>query len=154
LFELTGDVTSDDHPSPWLLVAPTLVADLNGPVLEHVLMARDEGANLAWAIERIVEGPLGRGVDRAQAWHAAFPAPPVAPAPAGEPAPARYGEQSWRYRLETTTPPWWIPLVAERISATSEQVRLRRARMQAWDLVDAGAARAQIGPQSVILDPR
>jgi hypothetical protein len=150
LFELTGDEVDDLHPSPWLLVPPTLAGGLDGPVLERVALTRDEAANLAWGIEHLVEGPLGRAVDRAEAWHATNPGPPP---PTGEPAPP--GDW-WRYRLEATAPPWWVPLLPERIDPNAApadlaaQVRLRRARMQAWALLGAG----QVGPKSELLDPR
>ena len=149
LFELSGDEPAAGHPSPWLLVPPATVGDLEGPVLEEVRFARDEGANLVWGIESAVEGPLGRPVDRADAWHTAHPRVPAEPAqPAADP--------TWRYRLEAPAPPWWIPFIPERIDpAGSAQVRLRRARMQSWSLLDGGAgAPGQVGPQSTLLDPR
>lgn len=150
MFELTGDAVEDDHPSPWLLIPPTLAGGLDGPVLERVALARDEDANLAWGIEHLVEGPLGRAVDRAQAFNSSNPAPP---SPTAEPAAP--GDR-WRYRLEATAPPWWVPLLPERIDPNAAaadlgaQVRLRRARMQAWALLGAG----QVGPKSELLDPR
>ena len=155
LFELTGDQIGERHPSPWLFVPPSLASTLEGPALERVGLTRDEAANLAWGIERLVEGPLGRSVDRAEAWYAA--APPLAPAAAspppaaGAPAPAA-GNDAWQYRLEASAPPWWIPFVAERIDpADAAQVRLRRARMQSWALL---GEHRQLGPQSALLDPR
>jgi hypothetical protein len=150
LFELHGDEVGDAHPAPWLLVAPTLAGGLDGPVLERLALARDEAANLAWGIEHLVEGAQGRAVDRAAAWHAAHPEPPPPTA-----SPAGPG-QAWRYRLEATAPPWWVPLRPERIDPAappadlSAQVRLRRARMQAWALLGG----AQVGPMSELLDPR
>jgi hypothetical protein len=153
LFELTGDEVGAGHPSPWLLVPPTLAGGLDGPVLERVALTRDEAANLAWGIEHLVEGPLGRAVDRARAFTAPDPAaPPPTPGPAG--GPAAPGER-WRYRLEATAPPWWVPLLPERIDPDAgpadlaAQVRLRRSRMQAWALLGPG----QAGPRSELLDP-
>ena len=156
LFELTGDELGEQHRAPWLLVAPSLAGQVEGPVLEHVELARDEGANLAWGIERLVEGPLGRAVDRAKAFHAARP--PRAPAGSADgsadgsgpsqAAPAR--EPWWVYQLEASAPPWWIPLLPERIAHDSAEVRFRRARMQAWELLGSD----QVGPHSVLLDPR
>ena len=149
LFELSGDDVGDGHPSPWLFVPPTPAAGLDGPVLERVALTRDEAANLAWGIEHLVEGPLGRALDRADAWYASQPTP----APGAEPPPARGadGDWWWKYRLEATAPPWWVPFIAERVDATAfGEVRLRRARMQAWSLLGAG----QVGPKSVLLDPR
>ncbi len=158
--ELTGDKVDSGHPSPWLLVAPTLAADQDGPAVERVLLARDEGANLAWAIERAVEGPLGRAVDRPEAWHAANPEPAVSDASeevAAPGAPRAYSSQWWRYLLETSSPPWWIPLAPERVKAggdPSSEVRLRRARMAVWNQLAEGPAPWQVGPQGVFLDPR
>jgi hypothetical protein len=148
LFELTGDELDDSHAAPWLFVAPSLSSVLEGPAVERVTLTRDEAANLAWGIERLVEGPLGRPVDRAEAWYASAP-----PAPEGAvPLPAGDGDWWWQYRLEASAPPWWIPFVAERIDpADSAQVRLRRARAQAWALL---GGHRQLGPQSVLLDPR
>jgi hypothetical protein len=126
-----------------LLVAPSLATQVEGPVLEHVQLVRDEAANLAWGIERTVEGPLGRGVDRSDAWHASRPpASPAGPRTAAAPA--------WTYRLESPAPPWWIPFQPERVSTGSAEVRLRRCRMQSWSQLVGD----QIGPHSTLLDPR
>jgi hypothetical protein len=153
LFELAGDSVGPSHPSPWLLVAPSLASSMEGPALERVVFARDEAANLAWGIERLIEGPLGRAVDRADTgngWHASAPASRDADGP----GPAMLGTDEdwwWRYRLEATAPPWWIPLVAERVEPRVDaEVRLRRARMQDWALLDG----EQAGPMSTVLDPR
>jgi hypothetical protein len=145
LFELTGDEVSDDHPSPWLFMPPTVAGDVAGPVLERVSLARDEGANLVWGIEKLVEGPAGRSVARADAWHASHPDPPpttVAADPRADPP--------WPYRLEAPAPPWWIPFIPERVRADGPEVRLRRARMQSWETLGGG----QAGPQSELLDSR
>ncbi|MEM7322221.1 MAG: hypothetical protein AAF531_03970 [Actinomycetota bacterium] len=148
-FELTGDVLSNTHPSPWLLIPPAVTATTEGPAIEQVAFSRDEGANLAWGIERTIEGPLGRPIDRAAAWAAAHP-PTHEPPPANRPVrPDSLEDEFWRYRLESTAPPWWVPLAPERIRANSAQVRLRRNRMDNWaDLSGPG-----IGPHSQVLDP-
>ena len=154
MFELSGDEVSQAHPAPWLLVAPTLVNDVNGPVLERVLLTRDEGANLVWGIESIVEGLLGRSVERSQAWYAALP---VLEQPAEQDqaaSPLAYPDQSWRYQLESSPPAWWIPFLPERIADGSPEIHFRRARMQAWQLYSDGRVAGQIGPQGVFLDPR
>lgn len=154
LFELTGDEVGLGHPSPWLLVPPTLAGDMNGPVLERVVLTRDEGANLVWANEGLVEGLLGRAVERAEAWYAAQPAetqPNTARLPVD---PRTYDAQSWRYQLETPHPAWWIPFLPERIDSKSAQIMLRRARMQSWDLFKTEPVSSQLGPLGVFLDPR
>ncbi|GIH27831.1 hypothetical protein Aph01nite_61410 [Acrocarpospora phusangensis] len=168
LFELTGDEPNDSHPSPWLLV-PATVTGLSGPALEQVTLTRDETANLAWGIEELIEGPLGRGMRRSNTWprHPSTDpseSPPSSessessesprfsefpPSPESLPSAGSSEEGAWRYRLEATAPPWWVPFVAERVAADSAQIRLRRARMRDWT-----PTAGPVGPQGTLLDPR
>jgi hypothetical protein len=55
-----------DHDEPGLFVPPTLGTSWTGDPVEQVTFARDELANLVFAIERIYEGPTGRAVDRTE----------------------------------------------------------------------------------------
>jgi hypothetical protein len=55
-----------DHDEPGLFVPPTLGTSWTGDPVEEVTFARDELANLVFAIERIYEGPTGRAVDRTE----------------------------------------------------------------------------------------
>ena len=55
----------------------------------------------------------------------------------------------WRYRLESTAPPFWVPFVPRRIG-NGAQFRLRRARMQEWELLD----RSVTGAKGELLQPR
>ena len=50
---------ASDAAGALLFLPPALASSLDGPVRERVLFARDEIANLAWAIEEIVERPDG-----------------------------------------------------------------------------------------------
>jgi hypothetical protein len=154
MFELTGDEVSKEHPSPWLLVAPTLAGDVNGPVLERILLTRDEGANLVWAIEGLVEGLLGRAVNRAEAWYTAQPTGQGPGQTERSTSTQTYDAQWWRYQLESPVPAWWIPFLPERIRRDSAQVRLRRARMHTWELYTDERVTGQLGPQGLFLDPR
>jgi hypothetical protein len=52
-----GDPTGTPVPNRFFL-SPTLGRTIGGPVLEDVLFLRDEMANLAWGIERTVEGAV------------------------------------------------------------------------------------------------
>ena len=54
------------HDEPGLFVPPTLGTAWAGDPVEEVTFARDELANLVFAIERIIEGPTGRAVDRTE----------------------------------------------------------------------------------------
>jgi hypothetical protein len=84
-------------------------------------------------VERLVEGPLGRALDRARAWSSSRP--PSAPPKADDGPP----DDQWEYHVESPPPPWWIPLLPRR-DANTAQMRLRRARMRAWDDLPRGEA--------------
>ncbi|MFB7512396.1 hypothetical protein [Streptomyces sp. NPDC056144] len=88
-----------------LLVSPTLPASLQGEPLEVVRLFRDEGANLAWALEESVEGAAGRRVHRAQE-----------PAAVPEPVPGRY-------RLASSVPAHWFPLIPQAPRGGGQQLR-------------------------------
>jgi hypothetical protein len=55
-----------NHDEPGLFVPPTLGTSWTGDPVEKVTFARDELANLVFAIERIYESPTGRAVDRTE----------------------------------------------------------------------------------------
>jgi hypothetical protein len=125
---------------------PALGAPQNGPPLESVGFVRDEEANLAWAIEERIETAAGGWVTRRllagrTPETAGQPGPPVA----GDP------DAAWRYRHQSPVPPYWIPLVPERVDEDSPQVRLRRARMLAWEELDDPSA---AGPKGRVLAPQ
>jgi hypothetical protein len=81
--------------APFLMV-PSGAASVEGDAVEEVHLLRDETADMAWAIETVVEGPTG--VSRLQ------PLPPDVAPPPSLPAP------SW-YQLITPMPSNWFPLM-------------------------------------------
>jgi len=137
-FELAGDPFAD-RPQPGvgpLLFVPRVTANrLRGPVRESISFIRDEAANMGWAIEAQRVGAHGRIIDRRSQWEQ----PPPADAPL---------DGTWRYRLTTGVPPYFIPFVPERQSADGS-MRLRRARMIEWEQMP----RDLVGPQGRILMP-
>jgi hypothetical protein len=144
-FELTGDPSAESAQTPWLLLPPSLVGSIDGAPLEQVSFVRDEAANLCWAIEEMIETPTGRPLRRR-----------LQAGLGGEDGSAQEETtavasvaDAWRYRLQTAVPPFWVPLVPERLSAGSPEVRLRRARMLAWDELD----RSIVGARGRILTP-
>ncbi len=150
LFELTGDRSAQIGSTPWLLLVPALTAAQNGPLLESVSFVRDEEANLAWAIEERIETVTGGSVRRrlladTAADGSARPQPPT------DDASDSSTEAAWRYRLQSPVPPYWIPLAPEPLgSDASAQIRLRRARLLAWEeLPDPSVA----GPKGRVLEP-
>lgn len=93
-----------------LYLAPRLAQPVVGPVVEQVVLARDEQANLGWAVEQLKESPLQVGVELS----AARP-----PEPPGDP------DVAPDYHLAQAPPPHWIPLLPVRVDGT-EQVALAR----------------------------
>ncbi len=96
---------------------PTSGQRTESGALEDVLFMRDEMANLAWAIERIIESPLEQPTPRVE---------PEAEAGAAEAAAAAGAPP--RYRLSSRVPGYWIPLLPMQTKAADGKVisRLRR----------------------------
>jgi hypothetical protein len=118
MFELSGDPGPAAGRAPWLLLAPALPDAIEGPPVEQVQFVRDETSNLAWALERQVEGPLGEAIDRVLAWKTSRSN--------ARAAPPRI-EGRWRYEVAPPTPGFMVPLLPERDA--NAQVRLRRGRV-------------------------
>jgi hypothetical protein len=105
-------------PSPrhnLFFLPPTAGRLLDGAVVEEVMFARDEMANLAWAIERSIESP----VEQALARSADIPGDTTPPAPGGS---------GLRYRLASGVPQNWTPLLPVQSAGPTGTViqRLRR----------------------------
>lgn len=88
-----------------LLVMPS-ERGVTGDVLETIALARDELANLAWAIETEYTDERGRLVSRRDRWLAIEPDPPE---PGELPA----------YAVQTIVPDYWLPLVPHQVSVNS-----------------------------------
>jgi hypothetical protein len=127
MFELTGS----DAARNILFLAPSLVGSLHGEPLEEVLFVRDEMANMAWAIEKIVESLSGARVDRLSEYRARREALRRAAEAASQP-PAQPAT-TLRYRLSTEVPTPWVPLVPQQEGVGSGSIRLRRGALLAAD---------------------
>ena len=94
-------------------LAPSLLRTIDSRPLEEVLFMRDEMANIAWAVEKVIEGPVEQRVmagARADPPRAELEQPSAIP----------------RYRLATQVPENWIPLLPQRVE---NSLRLVRAAM-------------------------
>jgi hypothetical protein len=121
---------------------PVLGQSLEGRPVEDVLLLRDEMANMAWAVERVIESPIGAPLDRAEAYQERRgrrdgPAPPPVLPP----------DSTRHYRLGTTVPDYWIPLLPVQDGTI---IRLRRG---ALPRTAAEETSGTIGPLGAILDP-
>jgi hypothetical protein len=106
------------------LLSPSLLKSLEGHPIEEVLFLRDEMSNLAWAVERLIESPAERTLNRFEAYleqkrrHEPDTAVQITSAP-----------ETLRYRLSTEGPDYWIPLMPMRVGASSAA---RRGAQDGW----------------------
>jgi hypothetical protein len=86
---------------------PSLLKNIESRPIEEVLFLRDEMANLAWAVERLVEGPAEHALNR-------FEAHLERKRRRGADPPPQADEKPLRYRLTTEVPDYWVPLMPVR----------------------------------------
>jgi hypothetical protein len=84
-----------------LFVPPAAVQSAEGRALEEVLFVRDEMADMAWGVERVVSGPSGDPRLRRDEPRSDVGRPNAPPVPTAE----------LDYVLETVVPPQWIPYI-------------------------------------------
>jgi hypothetical protein len=84
---------------------------LEGPPLEHVMMMRDEMANLVWGIEKRVQGSSGEAIDRKFESTRLSTTQSLRP-PAGQPLVD--GGALLQYRLQTPVAANWVPFLPVR----------------------------------------
>jgi hypothetical protein len=118
-----------------LFLCPALNS-LEGPALEHVLMMRDEMANIAWGIEKKVQGTSGEPLDR-RFESTRLSTTQTLRAPLGaQPAPGA----PLHYTLQTPVAAHWIPfLPVKRAGATplNWSIQLQRGVVVQHYQVDA-----------------
>lgn len=109
-------------PADCFVLPPSAAAvRVSGEPVEDVRIARDEQANLVWAIEQTTEGGDGRpwaGRDRHVAETAGEPA--VVPPPTDAPL---------RYLLQSFVPWHWFPMLPVRLSEVTGETVLERGQM-------------------------
>ena len=111
------EVTSAKGDSlPGVVLPPIAATPLLGEPVEEVAFVRDEAANMAWGVERIVPGRSGDPRRRSAE------AQPTRPAPPDDLAP-----DDVLYELEVPVPAHWIPLVP--VSTGYGTVGLRKGAM-------------------------
>jgi hypothetical protein len=92
---------------------PVLPKSLEGRPIEEVLFLRDEMANMAWGVERVIESAAERPLNRFEQQQAVSPSP------------ANRALGAVVYRLATEPPDYWVPLLPAQSGAG---LRLRRGK--------------------------
>ena len=123
MFELSG-IHRKDAPDPrprsnLFFLAPSLLKTIDSRPLEEVLLMRDEMANMAWAVEHVVQGAIENRLEPGASPDAQQTTLPTA---SGLP----------EYRLATDVPVNWTPLLPQRV-VDPPSLRLVRAAMLAPD---------------------
>jgi hypothetical protein len=99
---------------------PALMRSLEGRPLEEILFLRDEMANMAWGVERVVESASERPLNR-------FEQPPrvaaVETSPDAQTSPDAPTPETLTYRLASDVPDYWVPLLPVQ---SSTGLRLKR----------------------------
>lgn len=113
VYSMALDARGDERG---LFLAPTLVEAVESTAVESVEFARDETANLAWAIESTIEGGVGQPRNRAEEAAGTADPPPV----------ATTGDADVAYQLATDVPDNWFPLVPRQVSLGDVQLELGR----------------------------
>jgi hypothetical protein len=125
-FSVTGDTADDWRGRFFWLPASLTSVDQSTPI-EAVSFARDEMANLAWAVEDTAPDGTGKGIET-RLLIPDEPAPPAAIA-------------GVRYVLGTTVPENWVPFLSEHLPGAIADIRLRRGSMPPRDDAPVGPRR-------------
>lgn len=125
MFTMSRQPSSGEADTRFFL-PPAVAKLLESVPFEKVHFLRDEMANMAWAVERVVPSGVGVGVSGYAV--AAAAAKGVPPAPPPHPTQATV-----KYILGTDVPYNWIPFIPVHVPGSTRSVQLQRAKMPGAD---------------------
>lgn len=133
MFKITeGRHLIDDFAASFLFLPPTVHHRQESEPIEEILFMRDEGANLVFAVEHIVQNKFGKPIDGfdAQLEKKQRLRDETGGATA-TPGSATGGDDTGlpQYRLASTVPDNWIPFLPQIIALGSAEIVLRRGTM-------------------------
>jgi hypothetical protein len=122
-FTRSSDLSGSE--SNTFFLSPSLLKSLESKPVEEVLFLRDEMANLAWGVERLIESTAEHSLNRFEDYlerkrqleGSATPEPTLP-------------QDTLRYQLTTEVPDYWIPLMPVQ---TENGLRLRRGAVLKTD---------------------
>jgi len=118
---------------------PALLRSVESRPLEEVLLLRDELANLAWAVERLIESPTDRPLNRFEVY-LEQQRRRARETVEGDSSPP----EVLRYRLSTEIPDYWIPLMPVRIG--------QGLRLQRGDVLKTDGSRGMVQALGRVLE--
>jgi hypothetical protein len=128
----------------WLLVPPVLAGSMDSDPVEEVAFARDPAADLAWGIELVVMNAVGRPIRRSDDLAAQGRVPP--------PDQREGLPDAWVWRLATTVPENWIPLLPTRGRGPTDDYLLVQGSMLRYQRMANGEVTAvPIAPAGALL---
>lgn len=121
MFSITDTSDTTETLADYFVLAPSAGPAMElGAVLEDVRFARDEMANMAWAVERVTASPIGQPRSGSQR-DAEIAARQNLPMP--EPT----GSAPLRYQIESRVPANWIPLLGVQPEPNDPSIVLEKA---------------------------
>jgi hypothetical protein len=139
MFSLTNDTQQ------MFFLPPVLGPSLQSAPIEEVLFLRDEMANVAWGVERVVESASGQPLDRFQEFQEGHGRKERAQGSSND---NKQAIAETAYRLGTSVPDYWIPLLPVQDGTA---MRLRRGALP--DQESSGIS-GVLGPRGLILEPQ
>jgi hypothetical protein len=145
MFGLTPRPTSAARVQRLSVLPTVLGTSQQGDPIEEVTWFRDEMANVVWAVEHRTESPLGGGADRSR----------------GGPLPAAqqhvvtdFGDAALIYRLSSSVPEHWFPLVPVRPpDAQAGVVQLELRPIERIDAAGTSTTALPVGRFLTAADP-
>jgi len=135
-----------------LLVPPVAQTVLEGPDLEEIMFVRDEMANMVWGVEKTIPLPSGEpklGRESAYQTRRFFeqdlerrlgvPPQPPPPAPGAV----------VRYKVMTSVPENWIPMIPVHVPNDNRETQLQRAAM--LRIIEGDPATPPVRPRTSLL---
>jgi hypothetical protein len=148
---------SDDHleatpagrRDEMFLLPPVLGPSLQGEELEDVLLLRDEMANMAWAVERKVEGQSGLPLDRHQALQEQNQRREQEQE-AQDPGSTSPSTGELEYQLASDVPDQWFPLFPVKVGQRSIALRVGEVPARPASAKPLSRTLGEVGPGQLI----
>ena len=131
------------------LLPPALGPSLQGEELEDVLFLRDEMANMAWAVERKVEGPSGLPLDRHQALQEQNQRREQEQE-AQDPGSTSPSTGGLEYQLASDVPDQWFPLFPVKVGQRSIALRVGDVPARPTSAKPLSRTLGDVGPGQLI----